>query len=65
MTLLRLQNAENIGYIIPVPVIEHFLKDIELHGASTGFCSLGFAWQPVENNNLRKYLKMTPEQVSS
>jgi hypothetical protein len=30
-----LVNAENMGFIIPVPIIKHFLKDIELHGKYT------------------------------
>jgi S1-C subfamily serine protease len=30
-----LVNAENMGFIIPVPIIKHFLKDIELHGEYT------------------------------
>jgi len=57
-----LEHAENIGYVIPVPIIQHFLQDIERHGEYTGFCSLGFSWQPVENSHLRKYLKMANEQ---
>jgi hypothetical protein len=27
-----LTSGENIGYIIPVPVINHFLEDLERHG---------------------------------
>lgn len=37
----NLPSAENIGFIIPVPIIKHFLKDIELHGTYTGFGTLG------------------------
>lgn len=33
--------AENISYIIPTPVIEHFINDYERHGRYTGFPSLG------------------------
>jgi len=55
-----LDEAENIGYIIPVPIIEHFLNDIELHGKYTGFCRLGVSWQTTENDALRSYLGLVP-----
>jgi S1-C subfamily serine protease len=31
-----LTSGENIGYIIPVPVINHFLQDLERHDKYTG-----------------------------
>eukprot|EP00471_Norrisiella_sphaerica_P004880 CAMPEP_0184480848 /NCGR_PEP_ID=MMETSP0113_2-20130426/2346_1 /TAXON_ID=91329 /ORGANISM="Norrisiella sphaerica, Strain BC52" /LENGTH=657 /DNA_ID=CAMNT_0026859587 /DNA_START=158 /DNA_END=2131 /DNA_ORIENTATION=- len=54
-----LDEAENIGYIIPVPIIEHFLNDIELHGNYTGFCRLGISWQTTENEAMREYLGLS------
>lgn len=33
-----LTSGENIGYIIPVPVINHFLEDLERNGRYTGEC---------------------------
>lgn len=30
-----LVNAENMGFIIPVPIINHFINDLELHGKYT------------------------------
>ena len=36
-----LNNADRIGYIIPYPVIKHFLDDIDRHGGITGFCEFG------------------------
>lgn len=57
--------VENMGFIIPVPIIHHFLKDITpanggLHGVATysGFCSLGLRCQTMENAQLRKFKKM-------
>ena len=38
-----LDEGENVGYIIPVPVIQHFLQDVQVHGKYTGFCVVGFA----------------------
>ena len=38
--------GENIGYVIPTPVINHFLDDLGRHGGVyTGFCDLGVSWQ--------------------
>jgi len=56
-------NAENIGYIIPVPVVQHFLLDIEKNGGNcSGFCDIGIQIQLLESENIRAALKMTPEQ---
>jgi len=56
-------NAENIGYIIPVPVVQHFLLDIEKNGGScSGFCDIGIQIQLLESENIRAALKMTHEQ---
>ena len=41
------QESQNIGYVIPVPTIQHFLADA-VPGDPTrcaGFCSLGVFWQ--------------------
>lgn len=40
-------------YIIPTPVIEHFIKDFERNGRYTGFPTLGVSWQKMENPTLR------------
>lgn len=54
----NLANSENIGYIIPVPVINHFLEDVEEKGKYVGFCTLGLTCQATENAHLREHLKM-------
>jgi S1-C subfamily serine protease len=46
-------DSENIGYVIPVDILRHFLQDIERHGGYTGFCSLGVKFQPMESPSLR------------
>lgn len=53
-----LEGAENIGYIIPIPVVEHFLHDIETTGKYQGFCSPAFNWQVCENPGMRDSLKI-------
>ncbi|PSR98120.1 Protease Do-like [Actinidia chinensis var. chinensis] len=54
----NLSGAENIGYIIPVPVIKHFIAGVEESGDYVGFCSLGLSCQPTENVQLREHFKM-------
>ncbi len=48
-----LTRAENIGYMVPPPVIDHFLKDIA-QGKYSGFPSLGIRTQNIENDGLRR-----------
>nr|GMC76307.1 protease Do-like 10, mitochondrial [Ipomoea batatas] len=57
----NLSGAENIGYIIPVPVIRHFISGVEENGSYVGFCSMGLSCQPTENLQLREYFQMGPE----
>jgi S1-C subfamily serine protease len=45
--------SDGIGYIVPVPVIAHFLADIR-DGRYDGFPQLGLTTQTLENNNLRR-----------
>ncbi|KAK4380788.1 Protease Do-like 10, mitochondrial [Sesamum angolense] len=56
----NLSNAENIGYIIPVPVIKHFIEGVEETGVYVGFCSMGLSCQPTENAQLREDFQMPP-----
>jgi S1-C subfamily serine protease len=58
-----LEDAENIGYVVPTPIIHHFLEDIEKHKTYRGFCSVPVLWQPTENPNLRRFLRI-PDGVS-
>ena len=57
-----LQEADNIGYLIPTAVIEHFLKDIE-DGQYDGFGSMGVLLFPgLHNQSLRDFLKVPSDQ---
>jgi S1-C subfamily serine protease len=47
--------AENIGYMIPVPVIQHFLDDVA-DGTFDGFPALGIELQPLDNPEHRRAL---------
>lgn len=37
---LKHDDAENIGYVIPTPVILHFIQDYEVNGIYTGMILL-------------------------
>jgi len=51
-----LEGAENIGFIIPIPIIDHFLQDIARNDNKyTGFPALGISCQALENTQLRSY----------
>jgi S1-C subfamily serine protease len=50
-----LKDAENIAYLIPPPIIKHFLKDIE-DGHYDGFPILGIRTQNIENTALKEKL---------
>jgi hypothetical protein len=39
---LKHEDVENIGYVIPTPVIMHFIKDYEKNGAYTGISGCSF-----------------------
>ncbi|WOL15610.1 protease Do-like 10, mitochondrial [Canna indica] len=59
----NLSGAENIGYIIPVPIIKHFITGVEEKGKYLGFCSLGLSCQPTENVQLREHFHMRSEMT--
>jgi len=59
---LKHEDAENIGYIIPTPVVLHFITDYDKNGQYTGFPCLGIEWQKLENPDLRQALSMKAEQ---
>ncbi|KAL8457720.1 hypothetical protein ACS0TY_034731 [Phlomoides rotata] len=59
---LKHEDAENIGYVIPTPVIMHFIQDYEKNGTYTGFPILGVEWQKMENPDLRLSMGMKADQ---
>lgn len=52
-----------LSYIIPVPVIKHFIAGVKENGTYAGFCSLGLSCQPTENIQLREHFGMIPEMT--
>jgi S1-C subfamily serine protease len=58
----RRKDLEKAGYVIPVPVIRHFLEDLE-NGRLDGVPDLGVYVQKLENAALREYYGLTGEQT--
>eukprot|EP00070_Physeter_catodon_P039220 XP_028346114.1 uncharacterized protein LOC114486379 [Physeter catodon] len=50
---------QSIGYIVPYPVIRHFLNDLALHKRFTGFPTLGIKVTNLENQGMKEYKKLT------
>lgn len=56
-----LSSADNIGYLVPVLVVQHFLTDLE-DGRYDGFPALGVLKQTMENESLRKMIGLGEDQ---
>lgn len=54
--------GENIGYMVPAPIIMHFLTDIK-DGKYDGFPELGILFQDMESPALREKMLMKKEQT--
>ncbi len=57
IAMQSLSSSDNIGYLVPTPVIKHFLDDIS-DGKYDGFPSPGIAIQSMENKTLKKHYNM-------
>lgn len=53
--------AENVGYMIPVPIIRHFLDDVA-DGTYDGYPTLGAVTDTLENASFRRHLGMKEDQ---
>lgn len=54
--------SENMGYMIPTPVIEHFLGDFK-EGKPSRFPSMNISFQTLESPHLRNYYQMPKNQT--
>lgn len=61
MAFQGLSKSQNIGYMIPVSIINHFLKDIS-DGHFDGFPTFPFLIMKMENPGMRQWAKMTKAQ---
>ncbi len=62
MQALSGSDVENVGYVIPTPVVSHFLSDYVNTGGFSGFPIMGIQWQRMESEALRIAYKMAPKQ---
>ena len=58
------EQIENIGYMVPAPVIAHFLEDVA-DGDHAGIPSLGLSMQKLENKEMRRYYQLKEEQTGA
>ena len=56
-------NIDNVGWIIPVPVVNTFLAQFVQHQDYHGMNQLGFRYQKLENATFRKSMGMQEEQT--
>jgi S1-C subfamily serine protease len=61
VVMQALKKSQNIGYMVPVPVIDHFLIDME-DGQYDGFPEDGIVIQPLENSGLKKMHGLNEKQ---
>ncbi|EFH46952.1 hypothetical protein ARALYDRAFT_493929 [Arabidopsis lyrata subsp. lyrata] len=57
-----LRHSNNIGYLIPAPVVKHFITIVEKSGRYVGFCSLNLSYQPMDAH-FRSHFKMNSEMT--
>lgn len=62
VAMQTMTQADNIGYVIPVPVIRHFFEDLE-DGNYDGFPAAGFSYQKIRNSALSDRLGIEEEQT--
>ncbi len=55
-------DADNIGYMVPAPIIRHFLEDIA-DGRHDGFPSLGLMLEAMENPDLKAMYRVPPDRT--
>lgn len=55
-------DAQNTGYLIPTPVLNHFLDDVFAPGPFKGFPTLSIAVQPLNNKHQRAFFGLNPDQ---
>ncbi len=56
------ENAQSIGYAIPIPLVRRFLEDVK-DGRYDGVPELGIYWTPMDNPGKRRRYGLRPEQT--
>ncbi|MDX1901481.1 MAG: trypsin-like peptidase domain-containing protein [Gammaproteobacteria bacterium] len=58
-----MNSGQSIGYVIPVPIVKHFLTEVFSGKSYRGFPILPITTQALENPTLRQYYKLAPQQA--
>jgi len=61
VVMQQIPGSQNIGYMVPVPIIKHFLKDIA-DGKYDGFPQLGIYTELLENPTQKEYFKLSQNE---
>jgi len=64
VVMQQIKRSQNIGYIVPVSVIKHFLEDVK-DGKYDGFAHIGITTQRMENKAMRDVHKMAEDQTGA
>ena len=62
VVMQKQRKADNIGYMVPIPILKHFLKDLE-DGHRDGFPGFGVQTQDMQNLAIRK-MHHVPEGIT-
>jgi S1-C subfamily serine protease len=62
VVMQKVGGAENIGYVVPTPIILHFFHDIE-DGRYDGFPGIGLVTQKMENPSMKEKYKMPESET--
>ncbi len=57
VVMQQITMSQNIGYMVPVDVVQHFLKDVE-DDVLDGFPKLGIYTEKIENPTQKEYYKL-------
>jgi len=58
IVMQNMPKAQNIGYLVPVPIIKHFLNDYFNDNNVDGFPEIGILTEKLENPSLRKFYNL-------
>jgi S1-C subfamily serine protease len=58
------KHGQNINYMVPVPMVQQFLKDVE-DGTLHGIPEIGFVVQKMQNKAIKKKYGMSPKKTGA
>jgi S1-C subfamily serine protease len=64
IAMQMLEGAENVGYMVPAPIVRHFLDDVS-DGRYDGFPQLGIRVQDMDSGAQRQAAGMDPGQTGA